>query len=50
LVLVVGTVHDKATLPVPEPDADATWMLKADSEADWLPSLTLIWMFENVPT
>jgi len=25
-------------------------MLNADSEADWVPSLTLITMFENVPT
>ena len=32
-----------------EPD-DATLMLNGDSAADWVPSLTLITMFENVPT
>ena len=30
--------------------AAVTWMLNAGSEADACPSLTLIMMFENVPT
>jgi hypothetical protein len=51
-VLVVGTVHDSVTLPFGGGGgvAEATVMLKGFSEADAWPSLTLIPMFENVPT
>ncbi len=50
-VFVVGTVHDRLTLPLAGGGAeDATWILKGVSAADCVPSLTLITMFENVPT
>jgi len=51
-VLVLGTVHDSVTLPEGGGGgaAEATVMLNGASDADAWPSLSLIPMFEIVPT